>query len=98
MDLRSISSMASRWTSKSLKSWAGVTFTTPESPGSPDIQEREIATIQPGEQAVEAVSDSGQDESPEREYELLVEEKRDEDRDQNHPEHRKQVRDGNNPG
>ena len=41
----------------------------------------------PRKQAVQPVSDSGEDKNSQREYEVLLEEKRDEDWDQNHPEH-----------
>jgi hypothetical protein len=49
------------------------------------------------EQAVETVSDSCQDKHAEGKHEPLVEKQRDENRDQNHPKHSQEVRDGNNP-
>ena len=52
----------------------------------------------PRQQAVETVSDAGQDKYRQGENEFLVEQKRDEDGDQNHPKHSQQVWDGNNPG
>jgi hypothetical protein len=49
------------------------------------------------QQAVETVSYAGQHKHAEGKDELLIEEQRDEDRDQHHPKHSQQVRDGNNP-